>query len=288
MPAQRLKPLSFGATGLLQKDFQPKRATATAALKLSPKKATWDKMALDAQLDQLTFLLSSKYQKQEGTFQGTLGVSTKLSGFHAKEKLDLDAMGLILKSSFQGHLSPTFQPVKMQSQDQLQVTLRNIAFEDPSLSATLPSLKLLLNTKEDLMKQDFVLDRFRVMSKDILDLNVQGQFSQATKKFTINLEAPLLHIGNLLPHLSGPVMKGMERINPKGRLDLTLQAAGRLPETTDLEKLALPLGLKSTVTMHDLSGAVVGYQVQGGNGTLALWICSQHLTTDPTHHRHPH
>ena len=42
-------------------------------------------------------------------------------------------------------------------------------------------------------------------------------------------------------------MEGMDTINPKGRLELTLQAAGRLPEKTDLEKLALPLGLKSAL-----------------------------------------
>ena len=269
-PSPEAETFVFRATGLLQKDFQPKWATATAALKLLPIKATWDKVGVGGDLDQLTFLLSSKYQKQEGQFQGTMGVSTKLSGLHAKENLRLDAMNLILKSSFQGNLSPAFQPMKIRSQDQLQLTLRNIGFEDQSLTATLPSLKLLLNTKEDLMKQDFVVEGFRVMSQNILDLNMQGRFSQATQRFKINLQAPLIHIGNVLPHLSGPLMEGMDTINPKGRLELSMQAAGRLPEKTDLEKLSLPLGLKSSLTLHDLSGAVAGYQLQGGNGTLAF------------------
>jgi len=81
--------LVLRATGLLQKDFQPKWATATAALKLSPIKARWDKVGVAGDLDQLTFLLSSKYQKQEGAFQGTIGVSTKLSDLHARDSLSL-------------------------------------------------------------------------------------------------------------------------------------------------------------------------------------------------------
>jgi hypothetical protein len=65
-------------------------------------------------------------------------------------------------------------------------------------------------------------------------------------------------------------MEGMDTINPKGRFELTMQAAGRLPEKTDIEKLVLPLGLKSTVALRDLAGAMAGYHVQGGNGTLAF------------------
>ncbi len=260
----------FRTTGLLAKDFHPIWATATAALKLSPIKAAWDDVGVKGDVDQLTFLLSSKYQEQEGAFQGTMGFSTKFSGIHAKENLRLDAMNLILKSSFQGNLSPTFQPIQIRSQDQLQIALRNMVFADPSLTATLPSLRLLLNTKEDLMKKDFTVERFTVLSDNILNLNLQGRFSQETQQFTFNLQAPLIHIGNLLPHLSGPLMEGMDAINPKGRLELTMQGAGRLPQKTDLEKLALPFGLKSTLKLHDLAGAVAGYQVQGGNGTLAF------------------
>ena len=266
------KPESFilRARGLLKNNFQPEWVTATAALKLSPIKAKWDNVGVKGHLDQLTFLLSSKYQKLNGAFRGTMGVSTKLSDLGAKEHLTLDALNLILKSSFQGNLSPTFQPLKIRSQEQLHVTLQNIGFNDQSLTAMVPSLKVFLNTKEDLMKQDYVVERLKVMNKDILDLNMQGRFSQTTQQFKVNLQAPLIHIGNMLPMLSGPRMKGMDSINPKGRLEFTMQAAGRVPEKTDLEKLTLPFGLKSNLTMHDLAGVVAGYQVQGGNGTLAL------------------
>lgn len=258
------------ARGLLHNDFRPEWANATAAFKLSPLKATWDKVGVGGALDQLTFLLSSKYQEREGKFRGTLALSTKLSELNAVDSISLDAMNLILKSSFQGNVSPTFQPLNVRSQDQLQVTLRNMAFEDPSLKAKLPSLKIALNTKEDLMGQDYVIERFAVMSENILDLRMQGRFSQATQRFTIDLQAPLLHIGNLLPYLSGPLMEGMDTINPKGKLGITVQAAGRIPGKKDLEEFALPLGLKSKITLNDLAGAVAGYQVQGGNGTLSF------------------
>ncbi|MEX2492200.1 MAG: AsmA family protein [Nitrospirales bacterium] len=262
--------LILRATALLQQDFHPLLATATAALKLSPIKATSDTLGVRGNVEQLTFLLSSHYQKEEGAFHGTMGFSTKFSGIHAKKSLRLEAMNLILKSSFQGNLSPTFQPIHIRSHDQLQMALRNMAFSDPSLTATVPSLRLLLNTKEDLMKKDFAVERFAVLSENILDLNLQGRFSQETQQFDFNLQAPLIHIGNLLPHLSGPLMEGMDAINPRGRLELTMQGAGRLPENTDLEKFALPFGLKSTLRLHDLAGAVAGYQVEGGNGTLAF------------------
>jgi len=158
-------------------------------------------------------------------------------------------------------------------------------FKDPSLTASLPSLKISLNTKEDLIKQDYIVKRFTVVSEDILDLRMQGRFTQATQRFNLDLQAPLLHVGNLLPHLSGPLMEGMEAINPKGRIGLTVQAAGRIPEKKDLEELALPLGIKSTITLHELAGAMAGYRLQGGNGTLAFGYSPHaspqtHLTTD--------
>ncbi len=262
--------LILRATALLGDDFQPEWATGTAALKLSPLKATWNKIAVSGDLDQLTFLLSSKYQKLNGAFQGTMGVSTKLSDLQAKKNLTLDALNLILKSSFQGNVSPTFQPLKVRSQEQLQVTLQNVGFIDQSLTAMLPSLKLVLNTKEDLIKQDYIVERLKVISKDILDLNMQGRFSQATQQFKINLQAPLIHIGNALPFFSGPLMKGMDSINPKGWVEFTMQADGRIPEKSDLEKLVLPVGLKSTLRLHDLAGGIAGYQLQGGKGTLAV------------------
>ena len=278
----------FRVTGLLQNDFQPRWATATAALKLSSIGTTWDKMGVGGNLDQLTLLLSSKYQQQEGAFRGTLGFSTKLSDLHAMETLNLEAMGLILKSSFKGNLSPTFEPLTIHSQDQLQLTFQRINFDDQSLTATLPSLKLALQTKEDLMNQDFILEQFRVMSEDILDLNMQGQFSQATQQFTINLESPLIHIGNLLTHLSGPVMEGMENVNPKGRLELTMQASGRLPEPMDLEQINDSNRTQKHLDPARSFGSHGRVSRARGKWDTGLWVCSQRLATDPTHHRLPY
>ena len=258
------------ATGSLQDDFQPTWATATAALKLSSIEMKSDTVAAEGTLNQLTFLLSSQYQKQHGAFRGTMGLATKVSDLHAKEALSLEGMNLILKSSFQGNLSPTFQPLQIRSHDQFQMTLRNIGFQDPSLTATLPSLKIFFNTKEDFIGQDYSVERFRIMSENLLDLRMKGRFTQATQQFNMNLHVPLFHIGNFLPILSGPLMKDMATINPQGRLGLTVQAAGRIPEKKDLEELKLPLGVKSQITLHDLAGAVAGYQIQGGNGTLSF------------------
>ena len=269
-PSPKHETFVLRATGSLHDDFQPEWATAIAALKLAPIKATWGNKGIRGNLEELTFLLSSKYQEQEGAFRGTIGFSTRLSDLQATDNLSLDTIHIILKSSFQGNVSQTFQPVHFRSHDRLQVTLRNIMYADPSLTATLPSLKISLDTKEDLITQDFILKRLSLVSEDILDLSIRGRFSQATQQFTIDLQAPLLHIGNLLPHLSGPLMAGMETINPKGRLGLTLQAAGHIPEKTDLENFALPIDLKTTLTLHDLAGAVAGYHIQGGNGMLSF------------------
>ena len=269
-PSPRHETFVLRATGSLHHDFRPEWVTATAALKLAPIKATWGNKSIRGNLEELTFLLSSKYQEQEGAFRGTIGLSTRLSDLHASDNLSLDAIHLILKSSFQGNVSQTFQPVHFRSHDRLQVTLQNIMYADPSLTATLPSLKISLDTKEDLITQDFILKRLSLASEDILDLSIRGRFSQATQRFTIDLQAPLLHIGNLLPHLSGPLMAGTETINPTGRLGLTLHAAGRIPEKTDLENFALPIDLNTTLTLHDLAGAVAGYHIEGGNGTLSF------------------
>ncbi|CAH1388175.1 conserved hypothetical protein [Candidatus Nitrotoga sp. M5] len=262
--------LVLRATGALHPDFRPEWAKVAATLKLSSLQAKLDSLAAEGTMNQLTLLLSSAYQEKNGAFQGTLGVSSNLSNLHAADKVTVGNSRVNLQSFFQGNLSPTYQPTSLRSQDQLQLTLRNLKYQDPTLTATLPSLKLFSKTNEDVFNHDYQLENLRLTSKNILDMNVKGRFTQANQKFDVDLQVPLLHVGNLLPYLSGSLMKEVDEVNPKGQVSLALQAVGKVPQPADFKKLILPFRVNGKLTLHDLEGAAAGYQVQGGNGTMKV------------------
>ncbi|MDH4362319.1 MAG: hypothetical protein OEW33_16465, partial [Nitrospirota bacterium] len=279
--------LVLQATGALHPDFRPEWAKATVALKLSSLRAKSDSLGAEGTMHQLTFLVSSGYQEHNGAFQGTVGFSSNLSNLRAVDMMTIGTSHVILKSSFAGNLSPTYQPTSLRSQDQLQLTLGNLRYQDPSLTATLPSLRLSAKTREDILKKDYVLESLRLTSEQILDMGLKGRFMQAKQQFDVDLQIPLFHVGNLLPHLSGPLMKGVEEINPKGRVSLALRAAGKIPQAADLKQLTLPLGVNGKITLRDLEGALAGYQVQGGDGTMTVAYFPKatpqtQLTTDVT------
>ena len=258
------------ATGTLHEDFRPKQAAATAALNLTPFTATSDETGITGALEQATILLSSKYQERDGRIQGTLGLSGQFSDLLLPETISLGSMHFRLKSSFQGQVSSTFQPLQFQSHDQLQAVFQRISLTNASVTTSLPYLKISLDTQEDLLAQNYVMKQFTAQSQDILDLNMRGRYTEATRRFAIDLQVPLLHIGNMLPNLSGPFMEGMQVLNPNGRIEMSVQAAGQIPQTQDLDELTFPFGLKSSIRVHHLEGAVAGYKVQEGNGTFAL------------------
>ncbi|MCA9499598.1 MAG: hypothetical protein KC588_10430 [Nitrospira sp.] len=278
------------ATGALHPDFRPEWVKATAALKMSSLQAQLESFDAKGTMHQLTFLLSSGYQETNGAIQGTVGFSSNLSDLHSANTVTIGTSHVILKSNFQGNLSPTYQPTSLRSEDQLQLALGNLRYQDPTLTATLPSIKLSSKTKEDVFKQDFLLESLRLTSEEILDMGIKARYLQANQQFDIDLQLPLLHVGNLLPHLSGSLMKGIDEINPNGRASLTLRAAGRIPQEADLKKLTLPLGVNGKVTLRDFEGAVSGYRMQGANGTMTMAYSPQaipqtQLTTDVTLNR---
>ncbi|MEO6423037.1 MAG: hypothetical protein ABIR84_10260 [Candidatus Nitrotoga sp.] len=279
--------LVLQATGSLHPDFRPEWAKLSAALKVPSLQAKLKSLNAKGTAQQLAFLISSDYQEKNGAFQGTAELSSNLSNIHAADKVTIGTGHVNLKSSFQGNLSPAYKPTSLRSQDQLQLTLGNLKYQDPSLTVAFPSLILSSKTKEDVFKQDYRLENLRVTSKNILDMDVKGRFRQASQQFDVDLKIPLLHVGNLLPRLSGPLMKGVEKINPKGRVKLALRAAGKVPQAADLKKLTLPLKVNGKLTLQGIEGAVAGYQIQGGNGSMTVAHSPQatpqtQLTTDLT------
>ena len=69
-PSPEAETLVIRATSLLQPDFLPRRATATAAVKLSPIKAKSEREYVSGNVEHLTFLLSSQYEKEGGSGSG--------------------------------------------------------------------------------------------------------------------------------------------------------------------------------------------------------------------------
>ena len=108
-----LDTLIVKANADLHPDFSPERGKATAAIKLSSLQARSDVHNAEAMMNQLTFLLASDYQENDGSVQGTVGLSADLANIRAADSMSIGKSHVILKSSFQGNLSPTYQPTNL-------------------------------------------------------------------------------------------------------------------------------------------------------------------------------
>ncbi len=258
------------ATAGLNQDFGPQWGKFTTALNLSPLHFTMDESGIEGQIEKFTVLLSSDYREKSGDLKGTLGLSTRVTDVQALNMIDLSSANVILKSSFEGRLSPTFEPIDLRSSDQLQVTLGRLSYQDQSLSAIVPPLKLITKTKEDVLKQQYILEHMRLKGEDLLDLQMKGRFFQKSQEFDLALHMPLLKMGNFLSGLSGPLVEGMATIKPKGLMGIALRASGKIPQEVDLQQWELPLGIKGEVTIQDLEGSFADFQVQGTQGSVLM------------------
>jgi len=256
--------------GVLNQDYFPEAATLTAAVKLTSLHAHVEKPAVEGTLENLVFLLSGDYQHGTGTVKGTGGLSTNLTHLKMPEQLHLNRTALTLKSNFQGQLTSAFQPTSFQSEDQLKIVLEGLEFTHPSVTAHLPSVKLVSNSKEDLFTQHIVLTGLRLSSPDIFEVALKGRWQQPTQKFELNFLVPFLRLDQLLPRMTGPLLEGLQDIHPSGVLSVSLQTMGSAPSETDIKALNLPLRLNGTISLKDAGGKFAGFGLQKTDGTVSL------------------
>ena len=258
------------AEGVLNQDYFPEAANLTAAVKLASLYAHIEEPEAEATLESLVFLLSGDYQHGTGTIKGTGGLSTNLTDLKVPTQIHLNRTALTLKSNFQGQLTPAFQPTSLHSEDQLKIVLEGLEFTHPSVTAHLPSVKLVSNSKEDLFTQHIVLEGLRLSSPDIFEVALKGQWQQPAQKFELNFLVPFLRLDQLLPRMTGPLLEGLQDIHPSGILSVSLQTMGSIPSETEIKSLNLPLRLNGTISLKDAGGKFAGFGLQKTDGTVSL------------------
>lgn len=258
------------ATGVLNQDYIPEAATIATAVKLSSLKARLQEPKAEGNLENLAILVNGNYQRQEGTIKGTAGLSLNLAQLAAQEQLSITRSSLILKSNFGGEISPTFQPTSFQSEDRLQLIVNGLKLIQPTVTATLPTLKLRTHTKEDLLQQNIALKDLSLTASDMLEIGLKGRWHQPTRTFELDFRLPMLRLDQLLPRLTGPLMEGFQDINPSGLMSMSIQTAGMVPSGETIDPLNLPLRFRGTMSLKSAGGRMAGFGLQNTNGTLSL------------------
>ncbi|MGD9850441.1 MAG: hypothetical protein AB7T38_04155 [Nitrospirales bacterium] len=258
------------ANGVLNQDYLPEAATMATAVKLSSLKARLPEPTTEGTLENLAFLVTGNYQSQDGTIKGTAGLSLNLAQLAAQQQLSIAHTTVILKSNFRGQVSPTFQPTSLHSQDRIQVVLDGLKFTHPTVTATLPTVKLQSHTKEDLLQQDVTLKEFRLTAPDMFEVGLKGRWHQPSQKFDLDFHVPMLRLDQLLSRLTGPLMEGLQDINPSGLMSMSIQAVGAVPSEEAINTLNLPLRIKGTMSLKSAGGKMAGFGLQNTNGTVSL------------------
>jgi len=256
--------------GVLNQDFMPEAANVVAALKLESLGLHLNEPAAAGKLERLVFLLSGDYQRATGTVKGTAGLSTHLAQLMVPEQLSVNQTTVTLKSNVHGQVSPAFELSALHSEDQLQIGLEGVEFTHPSVKATLPSLKWLSNTKEDIFQQHVVVEGLRLTAPGIFEVGMKGQWQQPQQQFELDVRVPLLQLDQLLPRLTGSLMTGLEDVKPTGIASVNFHTVGSLPSEADFTAMKLPLQFTGTVSLKDAGGKAAGFGLQKTDGTVSL------------------
>ena len=258
------------AHGVLNQDSMPEAANFATAVKLGSLRVHLQEPASDGTLDTLAFLVSGDYQRRAGAVKGTAGLSAQVSNVNAPPQLTIPRTLITLKSDFQGHLSPAFQPLTLHSEDQLQVGLEGLTFTHPSMTASLPHLKWLSQTQQDVLQQHVIVKGLRVTAPQVFELGMKGEWDQPTQRFALEMRMPFLRLDQLLPQLSGSLMDGLQTIKPTGLINVNLHTAGSVPSEADITAMHLPLELTGTISVKDAGGEIAGFGIQDTNGTVSV------------------
>ena len=260
--------ITLNVTGALKKDYMPQWAKASSRISLSKLSAGLDSLPTQGTIKNMNVLLSTGYNAISGQIGGTVGVAIQASDLQQGDMISVGKTDLKLKSTFLGHTTPTWELTDLRSQETLRAEIGNISFKSPSLNATLDQVTVSAKTKEDPLKQDFVIEHLGITSGHLLGLSVKGRYRMKKQQFSINADLPFLKVGNLLNRLSGELIQPVNEMNPSGTISLSLQTSGNIPDATAMKTLALPLKANMSVTLQDLDGAFAEHQIRGANGTF--------------------
>ena len=262
--------ITLNVTGGLKEDYMPQWAKASSRVSLSNLTAGLEALPAQGTVKKMNVLLSTGYNATSGQIGGTVGVALQASDLQQRDMVVVGETNLKLKSTFLGHTTPSWEVTDLRSQETLSAEIEKISFTHPSLEANLDQLTISAKTKEDPLKQDFVIEHLGVTSDQLLDFFMKGRYRMNTQEFSIKADMPFMKVGNLLNRLSGELVRPVNEMNPSGTISMSLLASGHVPQRTDIETFALPINANMSVTLQDVEGAFAEHQIQGANGTLGV------------------
>ncbi len=255
--------------------FQPEEVELSSTVHLEGIAAEWSRVRTAARLDQLTVAVQAGYQATSGLVQAKVAGDLALSNLSQGGTLHIRRTTLSLGSKVGGRVDQAKGLINLIAQDALTVRVQGLRYETANLRASFDGLTVTATTKEDLSKGDYRVEQLKVTEESLGVSTVTASFNQATQRFSFDLAIPSLNIGKALERMSGPAVETVRQVKPRGRVSLRLTSSGRLPKTTPIDPLNLPLAMTCQVTLKDVEGAFGDQAIFGSNGTLDLSVNPQ-------------
>jgi hypothetical protein len=262
--------LTVELQGTLDSEFQPHLLNVTGGLNVSQLEGLVDSLPAGGRIEDLTVSVSGKYQGTTGDVQSSLSTSLHLVDLHHAGVTTVGDTTLTLHSNVLGKITPTYAFTELQSQDTVNIHVREMNVQDPSFSADVPDLVLSLKTSEDLLKKDFVVEDLRMSSDPMLALAVSGRYRMEEEEFQAKIEVPYVNIQELLKQISGEAVTDIKGQDLEGKVSVSLQAKGRVPQPEELKQFNVPIDLSARVALEEGKGSFVGYQSSGAEGHVEL------------------
>ena len=262
--------ITLDVTSTVNASYLPQQAKVSSRIKLSSLTTSLDTLPAGGALDRMNLLVAAGYDARSGSIQATIGTALKLLDLHQGGALSIGQIGLTLKSTVNGTISPAFKLTGLQSKDGLALNVSDLSYRGESVQAAIDGISLLSKTKEDVLSQEYVIEAFRLSSDSLFNVKVKGRYGLKDQQFTLAVDMPSFHVGEVLKRLSGTLVEGLNEMKPQGRIVFSLQASGRVPQAKDMKQLAIPIEAAAKVNLENVEGTFTQHHITGAGGTLAM------------------
>jgi len=257
-------------SGTLDAEYHPVQANATVQTHFSDMQFVQEPLALDGMLKDLHVAVALAYQASQRSLSGSMSGTLNLSDVVYGSMVQLGTLRMTVGSSFSGALSSSYELVDLRAKDTLTLDLGKVGYDSPTLRARLDGLTLSAKTHEDLIQRAFSLDDFRLASGSLLQVNAAGQFRQDTQVFRAQIEIPRMNLEGLLQRVSGEGVESLQGIHPRGEVEVSVLASGRIPQKEAIEHLEFPFSIHSRVIARGVSGVFAQHRVDDATAKMVF------------------
>ncbi|RMH08107.1 MAG: hypothetical protein D6704_03825 [Nitrospirae bacterium] len=257
-------------TGVLDATYRPKQVALALDGTLQGLTVRMESPSVQSSLETLQLSMKADYSAKDARLTGTLASAVHVSALTYARALEVAGLALNVQTSFHGSASPQFALSALQARNQLAIHVKDLSYHDRTMRTNLDELILSATTLMDLDHQVYRVRDLRIASGDLFSMGLAGQYQPATRQFEVTLDLPAFSLREAARQISGHVVEGLAKSVPSGRVALSLEAVGRLPDQTDIEQLTIPVDGTARLTFDDVQGALGGYHVTGANGQITI------------------